>query len=69
MWNERDKQMEKYSSEDLTIIYLIDAMELLQELIEFNLNTVGLPEGFKEKALRLNDNLKDYIFEEEYNER
>lgn len=69
MWNERDRQIEKYSSEELTIAYLLDAMELLQELIEFNLHTVGLPKGFKERALQLNDNLKDYIFEEEYNER
>lgn len=69
MWNERDKEIEIYSSEDLTITYLLDAMELLQELIEFNLNTVGLPKGFKERALQLSDNLKNYIFEEEYNER
>lgn len=69
MWNERDRQIEKYSSEELTIAYLLDAMELLQELIEFNLRTVGLPKGFKERALQLSDNLKDYIFEEEYNER
>lgn len=69
MWNERDKEIEIYSSEDITITYLLDAMELLQELIEFNLNTVGLPKGFKERVLQLNDNLKNYIFEEEYNER
>ena len=69
MWNERDKEIEIYSSEDLTITYLLDAMELLQELIDFNLNTVGLPKGFKERVLQFNDNLKNYIFEEEYNER
>lgn len=69
MWNERDKEIEVYSSEDLTITYLLDAMELLQELVEFSINTVGLPKGFKERVLQLNDNLKNYIFEEEYNER